>query len=122
VLSTLSTSNLKWNSVVMITHDQSSTASFPSSLKPNLLTTGNDFNLSVIKSDVWLSPWELWLVGIVVHMGSRAPSSSYSPFSDSFNVIVGGKVVMGGGWGGEAHIEREGEGLGRCWPGNREGE
>jgi len=23
----------------------------------------------------WFSPWELWLVGIVVHMGSRAPSA-----------------------------------------------
>jgi len=38
------------------------------------------------------------------------------------NVIVGGRVVMGGGWGGEAHIEGKGEGLGGCWPGNREGE
>jgi len=38
------------------------------------------------------------------------------------NLIVGGRVVMGGGWGGEAYIEGEGEGLGWCWPGNREGE
>jgi len=29
---------------------------------------------------------------------------------------------MEGGWGGEAHIEGEGEGLGGCWPGNPEGE
>jgi len=28
------------------------------------------------------------------------------------NVIVVGRVVMGGGWGGEANIEGEGEGLG----------
>jgi len=28
----------------------------------------------------------------------------------------------GGGWGGEAHIEGEGEGLGGYWPGNWEGE
>jgi len=35
------------------------------------------------------------------------------------NVIVGGRVVMGGGWVGEAHIK---EGLGGCWPGNGEGE
>jgi len=32
-----------------------------------------------------LSPWKLWLVGIVVHMGSHTPSSSFSPFSESFN-------------------------------------
>jgi len=38
------------------------------------------------------------------------------------NMIFGGRVVMGGGWGGEAHIEGEGEGLGGCWPRNREGE
>jgi len=38
------------------------------------------------------------------------------------NLIVGGRVVMGGGWGGEAHKEGEGEGLEGCWPGNREGE
>jgi len=38
------------------------------------------------------------------------------------NMIVGGRVVMGGVWGGEALIEREGEGLGGCWPGNQEGE
>jgi len=38
------------------------------------------------------------------------------------NVIVGGRVVMVGGWGGEAHIEGEGEGLGGCWLGNWEGE
>jgi len=45
------------------------------------------------------------------------PSSTESPV----NVIVGGRVVMGGGWGGEAHIEGEGQGLGGCWPGNLEG-
>jgi len=38
------------------------------------------------------------------------------------NVIVGGRVVMGGGWGGEVHIDREEEGLGGCWPGNWEGQ
>ena len=38
------------------------------------------------------------------------------------NVIVGGRAAMGGGWGGEAYIEGEGEGLGGCWPGNQEGE
>jgi len=38
------------------------------------------------------------------------------------NVIVGGRVVMGGAWGGEAHIEGEAEGLGGCWPGNWKGE
>jgi len=38
------------------------------------------------------------------------------------NGIVGGRAVMGGGWGGEAHIEGEGEGLGGFWPRNREGE
>jgi len=37
-------------------------------------------------------------------------------------VIVGGRVVVGGGWGGEAHIEGEGEGLGGCLPRNRERE
>jgi len=37
-------------------------------------------------------------------------------------VIVRGRVVLGGGWGGE-HSYRRGEvGLGRCWPGNGEGE
>jgi len=36
--------------------------------------------------------------------------------------IVGGRVVTGEGWGGETHIEGEGQGLGRCWPGNWEGE
>jgi len=36
------------------------------------------------------------------------------------NVIVGGRAVMGGGWGGEDRIEGEGEGLGGCWPGNWE--
>jgi len=38
------------------------------------------------------------------------------------NVIVGGRVVMGGGWGGEAHIEEEEEGLRdvglETWKGN----
>jgi len=29
---------------------------------------------------------------------------------------------MGGGWGGEVDIEGEGEELGGCWPGNREGD
>jgi len=38
------------------------------------------------------------------------------------NVNVGGRVVMGGGWEGNTHIEGEGEGLGRCWPGNWERE
>jgi len=38
------------------------------------------------------------------------------------NVIVGGRVVMGREWRGEAHIEGEEEGLGGCWPGNWEGE
>jgi len=38
------------------------------------------------------------------------------------NVIVWGKVVMGEGLGGEAHIEGEGERLGGCWPGNQEWE
>jgi len=38
------------------------------------------------------------------------------------NEIVGGRVVMRGGWGGEVHIEEEGEGLGGCWTRNREGE
>jgi len=38
------------------------------------------------------------------------------------NVIAGGRVVMGGGWGGEHHIEGEGEGVRGCWPGSQEGE
>jgi len=38
------------------------------------------------------------------------------------NVIVVGRVVMGGGWGEEARIEGEGKGLGGCWPGNWKGE
>jgi len=44
------------------------------------------------------------------------------------NVIVGGRVAMGGGWQwgedgeGNIHKEGEGEGLGGCWPGNRERE
>jgi len=38
------------------------------------------------------------------------------------NVIVGGRAVMGGGWGREAHKEREGEELGGCWPRNQERE
>jgi len=38
------------------------------------------------------------------------------------NMIVRGRVVMGGGWGGEAHIEGKWEGLGGCWPGHWEGE
>jgi len=37
------------------------------------------------------------------------------------NRIVGGRAIMGGGWGGE-HPYRRGEGLGGCWPGNRERE
>jgi len=37
------------------------------------------------------------------------------------NVIVGGRVVMGRGWAGEAHREGVGERLGGCCPGNREG-
>jgi len=36
--------------------------------------------------------------------------------------ITSGRVVMGGGWGGEAHIEGEGERFGGCWPRNQEGE
>jgi len=38
------------------------------------------------------------------------------------NVIVGGRVVMGGDEEGNAHTEGEGEGLGGCWPGNRQRE
>jgi len=39
------------------------------------------------------------------------------------NVIVGGRAAMGGEGGeGNSHIEGEGEGLGGCWPGNRERE
>jgi len=38
------------------------------------------------------------------------------------NVIVVERVVMGKGWGGEANIEGEREGLGGCWPRNQEGE
>jgi len=38
------------------------------------------------------------------------------------NVIVGGRVVVGREWGGEAHIEGEVEVLGGCWPRIREGE
>lgn len=38
------------------------------------------------------------------------------------NGILQGRAVMGGGWEGNTHIEGEGEGLGRCWPGNPEGE
>jgi len=37
-------------------------------------------------------------------------------------MIVGGRAVMRGGWGGEAHREGEGKGLGGCWQGNQEGE
>jgi len=44
------------------------------------------------------------------------PSNTESPV----NRIVGGKVVMGGGWGGEHLYKRGGEGLGGCLPGNRE--
>jgi len=32
------------------------------------------------------------------------------------NMIVGGRVVLGDGWGGEAHIEGQGEGLGDVGP------
>jgi len=38
------------------------------------------------------------------------------------NVIVGGRVVMEGGWGGEHPYRRGGEGLGGCWFGNQEEE
>jgi len=38
------------------------------------------------------------------------------------NVIVGGRAVMGEDGEGNKHREGEGEGLGGCWPGNREGE
>jgi len=38
------------------------------------------------------------------------------------NMIFGGRMVMGGGWGGKAYIEGEGEGLGGCWLRNQEGE
>jgi len=38
------------------------------------------------------------------------------------NVIVGARVVMGEDMEGNTHREGEGEGLGRCWPGNRERE
>jgi len=38
------------------------------------------------------------------------------------NKIVGGRVVMGRGWGGEAPIEGEGERLGGCWSRNWEGD
>jgi len=31
------------------------------------------------------------------------------------NMIVEGRVLMGGGWGGKAHIEGEEDGLGGCW-------
>jgi len=37
------------------------------------------------------------------------------------NVIVGGRAVMGEGWGGQ-HPYRMGGRLGGCWPGNRERE
>jgi len=38
------------------------------------------------------------------------------------NVIVEGRAVMGGGWGGEHTYRREGGGVGGCWPRNRERE
>jgi len=38
------------------------------------------------------------------------------------NGAIGGKAVMGGGWGGNTHKEGEREELGGCWPGNRERE
>jgi len=37
------------------------------------------------------------------------------------DVTVGWRVVMGGGWRGEHTYRRGGEGVGGCWPGNREG-
>jgi len=58
------------------------------------------------------------LVGAPVEREGLGPAKTEPPV----NVIVGGRMVTEGGWGGEAHIEGEGEGLGRCWPGNREGE
>jgi len=36
------------------------------------------------------------------------------------NVIVEGREVIGGGWGGE-HPYRRGGGLGGCWPENGKG-
>jgi len=45
---------------------------------------------SMYSLGIVVSPWKLWLVGIVVHMGSRAPSTSSSPFPDSFN---GGPIL-----------------------------
>jgi len=35
-------------------------------------------------------------------------------------VFVGARVVMGGGWRGNTLREGKGDGLGRCWPENRE--
>jgi len=58
------------------------------------------------------------VVKIPVEGEALGPAKTEPPV----NVTVGGRVVIGGGWGGEGHIEEEGEGLGRRWPGNREGE
>ena len=38
------------------------------------------------------------------------------------NMIVGGRALMGEGWGGEHTNRRGGERVEGCWPGNREGE
>jgi len=38
------------------------------------------------------------------------------------NLIGGESAVIGGGWGGNTQIEGKVEGLGGCWPGNRERE
>jgi len=38
------------------------------------------------------------------------------------NQIVGGRVIVGGEWGGEQQYRKGGEGLGGCWHGNRERE
>jgi len=52
------------------------------------------------------------LVRAPVEGEALGPANTQPPV----NVIVGGSVVMGGGLGGEAHIEGEGEGLGGYWP------
>jgi len=58
------------------------------------------------------------LVRAPVEGEALRPAKTESPV----NMFVGERVVMGGGLAVEAHIEGEREGLGGCWPGNREGE
>jgi len=58
------------------------------------------------------------LVRAPVEREALVPAKTEPPV----NVIVDGRVAMVGGWGGENPYRMEREGLGGCWPGNRERE